>query len=90
MAEVVKDNLSSASILAVSVIEGLLKNPNTQDAVKLKAAVSVLELSGYKAPQQIEMKIQDTSDDELDSKLSSLLKKSGSIIDAEVLDSAGV
>jgi len=84
IATAVRQHLSNTAIKATTVIDELLSNPKTQEAVRLKAAIAVLELSGYKAATQIEMKVSDTSDDELNNRLASLIKKT-EYIDAEIV-----
>jgi len=80
----VRQHLSSTAIKATTVIDELLSNPKTQEAVRLKAAIAVLELSGYKAATQIEMKVADVSDNELNTRLSRLLAKTD-VLEAEIV-----
>ena len=80
--ESVKDGIRHSTPAALQVLHKLCTEASTE-AVKLKAAMAILEYGGHKVERK-EISISERSDEEIDTRLKQLLK--GDIIEAEVLN----
>jgi hypothetical protein len=77
----VLDNITRLAPEAVTVLEELMASSKA-DSVRLKAALEILALSGISKETKISLKTEmhDMSDDEVDTRLSDLLRTAGSIV----------
>jgi len=79
----VQSKLKDGSLRAVGVIEEIMNSSKAPEAVKLKAAQAILDMTGHKAVEKKEISIKDLNEDEVDTKLKKLLGED--IIEAEIV-----